>query len=100
MSKSVGYAVYMRVQTKPEKREEFLRLMRGLHADVHRHETTTLFFEVLQGSHPNEFVFLEGFTDEAAQQAHANAPYHVAISAAGWACLAGEPVIESMKPAV
>jgi quinol monooxygenase YgiN len=99
MSK-VGYATYMRVRVKPDKREEFLRLMSGLRANVRAHEPATLFFEVLQGSHANEFVFFEGFVDEAAQQSHQNAPYHVAISPAGWACLDGEPVIEFMKPAV
>ena len=97
---SVGYAVYMRVRTTPAKRAEFLRLVTELRANVRKHEATTLFYEILQGSHPNEFVFLEGFVDEASQQAHQNAPYHVAMSAAGWACLDGEPVIEFMKPAV
>ena len=91
MSRPVGYACYMWVRTKPEKRAEFLRLMNGLRGNVHAHEATTLFFEVLQGSHPDEFVFFEGFVDEAAQQAHANAPYHVAISPAGWAWLEANP---------
>ena len=46
-----------------------------------------------------EFVFFECFTDEAAQQRHQNMPYHVAMSAAGWACLDGQPVIEFLRPA-
>ncbi len=100
MSKPVGYAAYLRLRTKPEKREEFLRLIGELRNNVRRHEPTTLFFEILQGKHANEFVFFEGFVDEAAQQAHQNAAYHVAMSAAGWACLDGEPVIEFMKPAL
>jgi quinol monooxygenase YgiN len=98
--KSVGYAAYMRVRTKPEKRAEFLRLVGELRANVRKHEPTTLFYEILQGGDANEFVFLEGFVDEAAQQSHQNAAYHVAMSAAGWACLDGKPVIEFMKPAV
>jgi quinol monooxygenase YgiN len=100
MSKSVGYVAYLRVRTKPEKRAEFLRLVAELRANVRKHESTTLFYEILQGSHENEFVFFEGFVDEAAQQAHEKAAYHVAMSTAGWACLDGNPVIEFMKPAV
>ena len=96
----MGYATYMRVRTKPERREEFLRLVTELRANVRQHEPTTLFYEILQGSDANEFVFFEGFVDEASQQAHQNAAYHVAMSASGWACLAGQPVIEFMKPAV
>jgi len=100
MKKKVGYAAYMRVRTLPAKRAEFLRLVSELHANVHAHEPDTIFFEVLNGADENEFVFLEGFVDEAAQQRHQNAPYHVAMSAAGWACLDGQPIIEFMKPAV
>jgi quinol monooxygenase YgiN len=89
----------MRVRTKPEKRDEFVRLVTQLRADVLANEADTLVYEILQGADANEFVFFECFTDEAAQQRHQNAPYHVAMSAAGWACLDGQPVIEFMKPA-
>ena len=68
MARTVGLAAYMRVRTRPEKREEFLRLIGGLRADVHRHEPDTLLFEVLQGNDPNEFVIYECFTDTAAQK--------------------------------
>lgn len=100
MGKTVGLAAYMRVRTKPEKREEFLRLIGELRADVHLHEPDTLLFEVLQGKDPNEFVIYECFTDAAAQKQHQDAPYHVAMAPAGWACLDGEPVIEYLRPAV
>jgi quinol monooxygenase YgiN len=89
----------MRVRTKPEKRDEFVRLVTQLRADVLANEADTLVYEILQGADANEFVFFECFTDEAAQQRHQNAPYHVAMSASGWACLDGQPVIEFMKPA-
>ena len=100
MPGSVGLAAYMRVRTKPEKREEFLRLIGDLRANVHRHEPGTLLFEVLQGNDANEFVIYECFTDTAAQKAHQDAPYHVAMAPAGWACLDGEPMIEYLRPAV
>ncbi len=98
--KAAAYACYMRVRTKPDKRDEFARLVLELQANVRRHEPDTLVYEVLQGGDANEFVFFECFTDEAAQQRHQQMPYHVAMSAAGWACLDGPPVIEFLRPAV
>jgi quinol monooxygenase YgiN len=95
-----GYACYMRVRVKPEKREEFVALMHGLVADIRAHEPDTLVYEILQGVDENEFVFFECFTDEAAQQRHQQMPYHVAISPAGYACLAEDPHIEFLKPVV
>jgi quinol monooxygenase YgiN len=100
MPKSVGLAAYMRLRIKPEKREEFLQLISGLRANVHQHEPETLLFEVLQGNDANEFVIYECFTGTAAQKAHQDAPYHVAMAPAGWACLDGEPTIEYLRPAV
>lgn len=99
MAKSVGYACYIRVRTKPEKRDEFVRLVTELRRNVLLHEPDTLVYEFLQGPQPDEFVFFECFTDAAAQQHHQNQPYHVAMSDAGWACLDGDAVIEFMQPA-
>ncbi|HSN72244.1 MAG TPA: putative quinol monooxygenase [Steroidobacteraceae bacterium] len=95
-----GYACYMRVRVKPDKRLEFLQLMHDLVANVRMNEPETLVYEVLQGSDENEFVFFECFTDEAAQQRHQQMPYHVAVSPAGYACLAEDPHIEFLKPAI
>jgi quinol monooxygenase YgiN len=100
MSATCGYACYIRLRTKPHKRDEFLNLVRELRANVKKHEQGTVFFELLQGAETNEFVFFEGFVDEAAREVHASAPYHLAMSDAGWACLEGDPTIEFMKPAV
>ena len=90
----------MRVRVKPEKRGDFLELIRGLVGNIRAHEPDTLVYEVLQGADENEFVFFECFTDEAAQQRHQQMPYHVAMSPAGYACLAEDPHIEFMKPVV
>jgi quinol monooxygenase YgiN len=100
MDSKVGLAAYMRVRTKPEKRDEFLRLIGELRANVHRHEPETLLFEVLQGADPNEFVIYECFTGTPAQKQHQDAPYHVEMAPKGWACLDGTPVIEYLRPAV
>ncbi|MEI8299761.1 MAG: putative quinol monooxygenase [Pseudomonadota bacterium] len=100
MTTTCGYACYIRLRTKPGKREEFLGLVRELRVNVKKHELGCVFFELLQGSEPNEFVFFEGFVDEAAREVHASAPYHLAMADAGWACLDGDPIIEFMNPAV
>jgi len=99
-AKPVGYGCFMRVRTKPDKRDEFVRLITGLRANVLTHEPDTLVFEFFQGADPNEFVFFEGFVDEPAQQRHQQAPYHVAMAGEGWACLNGPPIIEFLRPAL
>ena len=99
MSSPIGYACYMRVRTKPARRDDFLRLVLALQANVRAHEPQTPVFEVLQGADPDEFVFFEGFVNEAAQKHHQQQPYHLAMSAAGWECLDGQPTIEFLKPA-
>lgn len=98
-ARRIGYGCYIRARTKPAKRDEFVRLILELRERALAHEPDTLVFEFFQGADPNEFVFFEGYVDEAAQQVHQNAPYHVAMSEAGWACLDGQPVIEFLKPA-
>ena len=93
-----GRGLYLRVRVKPEKREEFIGLIQQLVRDVRAHEKGTLDFQFMQAADPNEFVFLERFESEAAMQAHQNAPYHLAMSASGWACLDGQPHIEQLTP--
>ena len=93
-----GRGLYMRVRVKPEKREEFIGLIKGLARDVRANERQTLVFEFMQAADPNEFVFFERFASEEALKAHQEAPYHQSMSAAGWACLDGEPHIEPLTP--
>lgn len=100
MHKSVGYAAYLRVRTKPAKREEFIALIAELRSNVLQHEPDTYVYEFLQGADENEFVFFECYKDQAAQQFHQNQPYHVAMAPAGWACLDGDPIIEFLQPAL
>lgn len=93
-----GRSVYIRVRVKPAKREEFIGLIKGLIRDVKANEKATLVFEYMQAADPNEFVLFERFESEAALNAHQNAPYHLAMSAAGWACLDGDAHIEQLTP--
>lgn len=91
--------VIMHVRTKPDKTDEFIALTTQLQRDVHANEPDTLLFQVLRSQDdPNSFAFMELFTSEEARKAHARQPYHVAMSAAGYACLEGEPDIRSFDP--
>jgi quinol monooxygenase YgiN len=88
----------MRVRVKPQKRDEFIGLIKALVRDSKSNEPGTQVLEFMQAADPNEFVFLERFASEAAMKIHREAPYHVGMSAAGWACLDGEPHIEELTP--
>ncbi|AOR79969.1 MULTISPECIES: putative quinol monooxygenase [Novosphingobium] len=86
--------VIMHVRTKPDKTQRFIELTTQLQKDVRANEADTLLFQVMQSREdPNAFGFTEIFTDIAAKEAHANRPYHVAMSAEGYACLDGDPDI-------
>jgi quinol monooxygenase YgiN len=98
MNIMAGHGVYMRVRVKPEKRAEFIGIITGLVRNIKANEPDTLVYEFLEAADPNEFVFFERFTNQAAYDKHQQMPYHVAISAAGWACLAGDPIIEPLTP--
>jgi quinol monooxygenase YgiN len=74
-------------------------LVKDLRSKVLVNEPDTLVWEFLQGGDPNEFLFFECFTDEAAQQRHQQMPYHVEVSPLGYACLDGSPHIEFIRPA-
>ena len=93
-----GRGVYIRVRVKPQKREEFVGLIKGLVRDAKANERGTQVLEFMQAADPNEFVLFERFESEAALKTHQQAPYHVAMSAAAWACLDGEPHIEQLTP--
>lgn len=84
----------MHVRTKPDKTLRFMELITQLQLDVRANETETLLFQVMRSQDdPNAFAFAEIFTSEEAKEAHANRPYHVAMSAEGYACLDGDPDI-------
>jgi quinol monooxygenase YgiN len=95
---AAGYACYLRVRVKSDKRDEFVGLITQLRADVARELGGVRFYEVLATADPLEFVLLQGFDDEPSYQRYANAPFHLAMAPAGWACLDGEPHIEFLRP--
>ena len=92
-------AIIMNVRVKPGKAEQFKALVEQLRRDVLANEPDTLCFEVLHDlDDPLLFTFIEIFSSEAARERHSEAPYHKAMSEAGWACVDGQPDIRSCSP--
>lgn len=86
--------VIMHVRTKPDKTQRFIELTTQLQKDVRANEPETLLFQVMRSrDDPQAFGFTEIFTSMQAKEDHANRPYHVAMSAEGYACLDGDPDI-------
>ena len=86
----------MHVRTKPDKTERFAELIKQLQADVRANEPDTLVFQVMRSvEQPDTFAFTEIFRSAEAREEHARRPYHVAMSAEGWACLDGDADIRT-----
>jgi len=96
--KTTGYAYYLRVRVKPEKRSTFIELILKLRQDTFREIDGVSFYELLSTADDNEFVLMQGFADRATYQRYANAPFHLEMAPHGWACLDGEPHIEPLVP--
>ena len=91
-------AIIMNVRIKPGKVEQFVALVEQLRRDVLANEPDTLCFEVLHDlDDPLLFTFTEIFTSEAARERHAEAPYHKAMSEAGWACVDGNSELQTCR---
>lgn len=91
--------IVMHVRTKAGKSDMFAALVAKLQEDVRANEPDALIFQIMRADDdPNLFVFVEVFANEAAFVAHPDMPYHKAMSAAGWACVEGEPDIRRFTP--
>lgn len=91
--------IVMHVRTKAGKSDAFAALVAKLQEDVRANEPDALIFQIMRADDdPALFVFLEVFANEAAFVAHPDMPYHKAMSAAGWACVEGEPDIRRFTP--
>ncbi|MBO9375834.1 antibiotic biosynthesis monooxygenase [Sphingomonas histidinilytica] len=91
--------VMMIVRTKPGRAREFARLTAKLQRDVRANEPGALIWQVMRADDdPDLFYFTELFATAEAHAAHPGMPYHVAMSAAGWDCVEGEPEIRLCTP--
>ena len=78
--------------------EEFEALVSALVANIHANEPEPKMYEGrrVQGQ-PRTYVYFIAFTDQAASDAYANAPYHRNVAPAIMACLDGDPVYETLE---
>ena len=86
-------ALVVSVHVKPERREEFLRAIKEDSRGSREDEPGCLRFDVLQDTaDPNHYFFYEVYRDEAAIQAHREAPHYQVWSAAVEAGVLSQPV--------
>jgi quinol monooxygenase YgiN len=92
-------SILMRVNIKSGRDQEFSELVSQLMRDVRRNEPDCLVFEVARSDeNPLLFIFYERYATMEAYLKHPDMPYHTAMSAKGWDCVDGEPVIERLTP--
>jgi quinol monooxygenase YgiN len=71
------FAIWVAVQVKPERREDFLRAIEEDARGSREDEPGCLRFDVLQDSaDPHRHYFYEVYRDEAALEAHRAAPHY------------------------
>jgi autoinducer 2-degrading protein len=84
------YAIFVTVNVKPERREQFLAVIEDDSICSVRDEPGCVRFDVLQDtSNPDRYYFYEVYQDEAAFQAHTQTPHLTRWRAAAGECLAG-----------
>lgn len=87
-----------RMQVPDEHRDKFISLAKELREQVQANEPDTLMYEFFRGEKPGEFIVLEAFTDEAAEEAHQSTDYFKRIAPELLACLDGTYVREYFHP--
>lgn len=65
-----------RMTVKEGQEEEFMRLIKALGAKVHANEPDCLYYQAFRlRDGERRFAVIESFRDEAAEEAHRNAPW-------------------------
>ena len=84
------FAIWVSVQVKPERRDDFLRAIEEDARGSREDEPGCLRFDVLQdGADPDRYYFYEVYRDEAALEAHRAAPHYQVWAAVQDGVLAG-----------
>ncbi len=90
----VSVALLVRLEAKPGKEAEVMRLLEGGLALVQAEPGTTAWFAVRMG--PSSFAIFDAFPDNAARQAHLSGRLAAALMARASELLAQPPSIESV----
>ncbi len=84
-----------RMTVKAGKEAEFERIVRGLTADVRRHEKDAIYFEFFRLREPRRYAVLESSASEAAEQAHMQSPWLAGVLDGLVACVEGTGELSS-----
>jgi len=88
------FAIWVSVQVKPERREDFLQAIEEDARGSREDEPGCLRFDVLQdGTDPHHYYFYEVYRDEAALEAHRAAPHYQVWAAAVASGVLAEPAV-------
>lgn len=78
-----------RMKIFPNKEARYREIIKQLEKDVAANEPGTLYYRFFKLDADNSYAVIESFSDEAAEEAHMNAPYLQAIMEDIMACLDG-----------
>ena len=83
------YAIFVSVKVKPEMRDRFLEAIEDDSICSVRDEPGCVRFDVLRDrDNPDQYYFYEVYRDEAALEAHRQAPHYARWAEASRECLA------------
>jgi len=80
-----------RMTVKPDHEEEFLRLIRTLTEKVNANEPDTLYYRFFRLREDRQYVVMESFADEAAEDLHMNSDYLAETVPPLLECVEGDP---------
>ena len=88
-----------RMQVKPDKVEEFVRVAKALTEKVHALEPETTAYEFFKlRDEPLGYAVYEQFASEAAEEAHRNTPHFLELAPDLIDCIDGTYVREFLDP--
>ena len=86
--------VTVRMKVKPEKREDFLRILTEVTDAVEESEPDTVVYATWETETPNEFFMIESYRSQEGRDFHNE--QHKAIAPEFFACLDGPPEVETL----
>ncbi|MGF1544921.1 MAG: putative quinol monooxygenase [Parvularculaceae bacterium] len=86
------------MKVHPDKEDAFVELCERMEKAVAEHEPETLHYKFYRLREPHAFAVIESFKDEAADEAHQQAPHFKEIAPGMIDCLDGGYVREYLDP--
>jgi len=88
-----------RMKVKPEKEQDYLRLVQQLSDEVRAHEPETTIYQFFrERGKPLHYAVIEQFSSEASEEAHRDTPHFHRLAPPLIDCLDGTYVREYLDP--